>query len=75
MIDVLFIRVEAKEAALKQMLGTVKRDKKKIEETIGKLDGYKMETLTKTWTKVNEYMTNSFSFKGLWTHLCRTPSW
>lgn len=54
-----FVRVEAKEASLKQMLGTVKRDKQKIEETIGKLDGYKMEALTKTWTKVNEYTINS----------------
>lgn len=48
-------RVEAKEASLRQMLSTVKRDKEKIEDTIGKINGYKMDALNKTWSKVNEY--------------------
>ncbi|KAL8967297.1 MAG: hypothetical protein Q9197_005505 [Variospora fuerteventurae] len=45
--------VEKKEAALKNMMKTVIRDKKKIEETIASLDEYKKEALRKTWTKVN----------------------
>jgi structural maintenance of chromosome 2 len=45
--------VEKKEAALKNMMKTVIRDKKKIEETISSLDEYKKEALQKTWTKVN----------------------
>ena len=47
-------RIEAKETALKQMLGTVKKDRKKIEETIVTLDDYKLDTLKKTYEKVNE---------------------
>ncbi|RMY62029.1 hypothetical protein D0865_00668 [Hortaea werneckii] len=46
--------VEKKEAALKQMMRTVIRDKKKIEETIISLEVYKKEALEKTWRKVNE---------------------
>lgn len=46
--------VEKKEAALKQMMRTVIKDKKKIEETIESLDLYKREALHKTWSKVNE---------------------
>ncbi|KAK5110403.1 hypothetical protein LTR85_001267 [Meristemomyces frigidus] len=46
--------VEKKEVALKQMMRTVIRDKRKIEETIGSLDEYKKEALQKTWRKVNE---------------------
>nr|OQO32078.1 hypothetical protein B0A51_00616 [Rachicladosporium sp. CCFEE 5018] len=46
--------VEKKETALKQMMRTVIKDKRKIEETIASLDEYKRETLLKTWTKVNE---------------------
>jgi structural maintenance of chromosome 2 len=46
--------VEKKEASLKQMMRTVVKDKKKIEETIESLDDYKREALHKTWSKVNE---------------------
>lgn len=45
--------VEKKEASLKNMMKTVIRDKRKIEETIISLDEYKKEALHKTWTKVN----------------------
>ncbi|CCM00223.1 uncharacterized protein FIBRA_02251 [Fibroporia radiculosa] len=45
--------VEKKEASLKKMLGTVLKDKEKIEETIEELDRYKRDALEKTWTKVN----------------------
>lgn len=45
--------MEKKEASLKQMLNTVGRDKKKIEETIVSLDNYKKDALQKTWEKVN----------------------
>ncbi|KAF2484852.1 structural maintenance of chromosome protein 2 [Neohortaea acidophila] len=46
--------VEKKEASLKQMMRTVTKDKKKIEDTIKTLDEYKKEALHKTWSKVNE---------------------
>jgi structural maintenance of chromosome 2 len=45
--------VEKKEASLKNMMKTVIRDKRKIEETISNLDEYKREALQKTWEKVN----------------------
>ena len=45
--------VEKKEASLKNMMKTVIRDKRKIEETITSLDEYKKEALHKTWSKVN----------------------
>lgn len=45
--------VEKKEVSLKNMMRTVIRDKRKIEETIQSLDEYKKETLQKTWEKVN----------------------
>jgi len=45
--------VEKKEASLKNMMRTVIRDKKKIEETIEQLDEYKKDALQKTWEKVN----------------------
>ncbi|KAL9104392.1 MAG: hypothetical protein Q9163_000650 [Psora crenata] len=45
--------VEKKEASLKNMMKTVIRDKRKIEETITSLDEYKKEALQKTWLKVN----------------------
>ena len=45
--------VEKKEVSLKNMMRTVIKDKKKIEETIANLDEYKREALQKTWTKVN----------------------
>jgi len=46
--------VEKKESALKNMMKTVIRDKRKIEETITSLDEYKKEALQKTWSKVNK---------------------
>ncbi|KAI9206146.1 RecF/RecN/SMC [Polychytrium aggregatum] len=48
-----FTRVEKQELALKQRLATVKRDKRKIDETILSLETYKTEALQKTWEKVN----------------------
>ena len=45
--------VEKKEIALKNMMKTVIRDKKKIEETIVSLDEYKKKALQETWEKVN----------------------
>jgi structural maintenance of chromosome 2 len=45
--------VEKKEASLKNMMRTVVKDKKKIEETIVQLDEYKKDALQKTWEKVN----------------------
>ncbi|THX97345.1 putative nuclear condensin complex subunit Smc2 [Aureobasidium pullulans] len=53
--------VEKKEAALKNMMRTVIRDKKKIEETIAQLDEYKKEALHKTWSKVNVDFGNIFN--------------
>jgi len=53
--------VEKKETSLKNMLKTVIRDKKKIEETIISLDEYKREALLKTWRKVTEDFGNIFS--------------
>jgi len=54
-------RVEKKEASLKQMFSTVKRDKSKIEETIKSLDGYKRDALETTWEKVNVDFGSIFS--------------
>lgn len=45
--------VEKKEVSLKNMMKTVIRDKKKIEETISSLDEYKKKALQETWEKVN----------------------
>jgi structural maintenance of chromosome 2 len=45
--------VETKEVALKNMMKTVIRDKKKIEETIETLDEYKKKALYETWVEVN----------------------
>ncbi|TKA63948.1 Structural maintenance of chromosomes protein 2, partial [Cryomyces minteri] len=53
--------VEKKEVALKNMMRTVIRDKKKIEETISSLDEYKKEALQKTWSKVNTDFGNIFN--------------
>ncbi|KAH8804996.1 hypothetical protein F5884DRAFT_822869 [Xylogone sp. PMI_703] len=44
--------VEKKEVSLKNMMKTVIRDKKKIEETIVSLDEYKKKALQETWEKV-----------------------
>ncbi|BCS18091.1 condensin subunit SMC2 [Aspergillus puulaauensis] len=53
--------VEKKEAALKNMMRTVIRDKSKIEETIINLNEYKKEALHKTWIKVNADFGQIFS--------------
>ena len=53
--------VEKKEVALKNMMKTVVRDKRKIEETIVSLDEYKKEALHKTWSKVNADFGQIFS--------------
>lgn len=53
--------VEKKEASLKNMMRTVVRDKKKIEETIVMLDEYKKEALLKTWRKVTVDFGNIFA--------------
>jgi len=45
--------VEKKEVSLKNMMKTVIRDKRKIEETISSLDEYKKKALQETWEKVN----------------------
>jgi structural maintenance of chromosome 2 len=52
--------LEKKEASLKQMFSTVKRDKKKIEETISSLEEYKRDALLKTWRQVNTDFGNIF---------------
>lgn len=38
------------------MLGTVLKDKEKIEQTIEELDRYKRDALKTTWEKVNGYV-------------------
>lgn len=53
--------VEKKEVALKHMMKTVIRDKKKIEETIVSLDDYKKKALQETWQKVNADFGEIFS--------------
>ncbi|KAK7550879.1 SMC2-like protein [Phyllosticta paracitricarpa] len=53
--------VEKKEANLKRMMRTVIKDKRKIEDTIVELDGYKREALHKTWEKVNKDFGQIFS--------------
>ncbi|KAJ1737582.1 Structural maintenance of chromosomes protein 2 [Coemansia sp. Benny D160-2] len=46
--------VTKRETSLKQMLKTVIRDKRKIEDTIESLDKYKVETLERTWKLVDK---------------------
>ncbi|KAL9110650.1 MAG: hypothetical protein Q9227_004827 [Pyrenula ochraceoflavens] len=53
--------VEKKEASLKNMMRTVIKDKKKIEETVISLDEYKKEALLKTWRQVNRDFGNIFA--------------
>ncbi|PHH73060.1 hypothetical protein CDD82_5671 [Ophiocordyceps australis] len=53
--------VEKKEALLKNMIKTVIRDKRKIEETIVSLDDYKKKALQQTWQKVNGDFGHIFS--------------
>lgn len=44
--------MEKKETTLKNMIRTIERDKRKIEETIVQLDDYKRKALETTWEKV-----------------------
>ena len=53
--------VEKKEITLKNMIKTVIRDKRKIEETIISLDDYKKKALQETWEKVNRDFGQIFS--------------
>ncbi|KAI1342336.1 RecF/RecN/SMC N terminal domain-containing protein [Xylariaceae sp. FL0016] len=53
--------VEKKEVGLKNMMKTVIRDKRKIEETIISLDDYKKKALLQTWQKVNGDFGHIFS--------------
>jgi structural maintenance of chromosome 2 len=53
--------VEKKETTLKQMLRTVIKDKRKIEETIVELDRYKKEALETTHRKVSADFGNIFA--------------
>ncbi|PVV03182.1 hypothetical protein BB560_002351 [Smittium megazygosporum] len=53
--------VEVRETSLKQMMRTVLRDKRKIQDTINSLDKYKLEALERTWKIVNEDFGNIFS--------------
>ncbi|KAI9031171.1 condensin subunit, partial [Hyaloraphidium curvatum] len=46
-------RYEKKETSLKQMLSTVRKDKRKIQETIVELDKHKLAALETTWKQVN----------------------
>ena len=52
--------VEKKESALKTMISTIEKDKRKIQETVAKLNEYKRETLIKTWEKVTVDFGNIF---------------
>ncbi len=51
---IIYDRLEKKESTLKQMFSTVKKDKKKIEDTIVSLEEYKRVALVKTWNQVNK---------------------
>jgi len=53
--------VEKKEKDLRTMHATVIKDKRKIEETIERLDEYKLEALTKAWNIVNGSVHPAFS--------------
>ncbi|MCJ1313119.1 Structural maintenance of chromosomes protein 2 [Agyrium rufum] len=53
--------IEKKESALKNMMRTVIKDKKKIEETISSLDEYKKEALNKTWLAVDSSFGSIFA--------------
>jgi structural maintenance of chromosome 2 len=46
---------EKREASVKKRMAIVKKDKKKIEETVEKLNKYKNAALEKAWTKVNSH--------------------
>lgn len=52
--------VEKKGDALKTMIKTIEKDKKKIQDTIAKLNEYKKETLVKTWKIVTKDFGNIF---------------
>ncbi|KAG4304716.1 hypothetical protein PORY_001769 [Pneumocystis oryctolagi] len=53
--------VEKKENALRTMVKTIHKDKRKIEDTIRSLEDYKMEALQKTWKKVDSDFGKIFS--------------
>ncbi|AMD20666.1 HDL078Wp [Eremothecium sinecaudum] len=53
--------VEKEERKLQKMIDTIEEDKNKIIETMKKLNGYKRETLMKTWQKVNVDFGNIFA--------------
>ncbi|PVV00023.1 hypothetical protein BB559_000229 [Furculomyces boomerangus] len=53
--------VETRESSLKNMLKTVIRDRKKIQDTINSLDEYKLEALDRTWKVVNKDFGEIFS--------------
>jgi hypothetical protein len=51
------------------MLGTVLKDKEKIEQTIEELDRYKRDALKTTWEKVNGYARAAPSQRALPTNI------
>ncbi|KAG5438166.1 hypothetical protein PCANB_003017 [Pneumocystis canis] len=53
--------IEKKENALKTMVKTIHKDKRKIQDTIRSLEDYKMEALQKTWKKVDSDFGKIFS--------------
>lgn len=54
-------KLESREASLRQMMNTIKKDKSKIEQTITTLDKYKLEALYETWNAVNRDFGQIFS--------------
>lgn len=63
--------VEKREKELRTKHSTVIKDKGKIEETIARLDEYKLEALTKAWTTVNGEFGHIFDtlLPGNWCEL------
>jgi structural maintenance of chromosome 2 len=55
-----FGSLEKKQSDLDKMHDQVVKDRKKIEETISKLDNYKRDALVKTWEAVNSNFGNIF---------------
>jgi hypothetical protein len=58
-------RNEKQEKTLKERLSTIKRDKEKIQKTIGKLEKYKLNALDTTYRKVNVYVMLSLILKRI----------
>ena len=65
--------VEKKEAALQQMLGTVLKDKNKIEQTIDELDRYKKDALQATFEHVDRDFGEIFSELLPGNYACLQP--